>query len=111
MTFYERLRLICNEKGTTVTNMLSKLSISTGSTGNWKKGQLPKGDVLVKIADYLNVSIDYMLTGEYRSDISKDEKKLIELYRTTPERAKYKVMCDMERIIQEEIQKNIDITD
>lgn len=105
MTFYERLRLICSEKGFTVTNMLSKLGISTGSTGNWKKGQLPKGDVLIKISDYLNVSIDYMLTGEYRSDISKDEKKLIELYRTTPERAKYKVMCDMERIVQKEIKK------
>lgn len=105
MTFYERLRLICSEKGFTVTNMLSKLGISTGSTGNWKKGQLPKGDVLIKISDYLNVSIDYMLTGEYRSDINKDEKKLIELYRTTPERAKYKVMCDMERIVQKEIKK------
>lgn len=105
MDFYERLRKICRENGTTVTNMLSKLGISTGSTGNWKKGQLPKGDILIKIADYLNSSIDYILMGEYRSDISKDERKLIELYRITPERAKYKVMCDMERIVKEEIQK------
>lgn len=105
MDFYERLRRICKEKGTTVTHMLSTLGISTGSTGNWKKGQLPKGDILIKIADYLNTSIDYILLGEYRSDVSKDEKKLIELYRITPERAKYKVICDMERIVQEEIQK------
>lgn len=38
MTFYERLRNICKERGTTVTNMLSKLGIATGSTGNWKRG-------------------------------------------------------------------------
>lgn len=105
MAFYERLREICKEKGTTVTNMLSKLGISTGSTGNWKKGQLPKGDILIKIADYLDTSVDYILLGEYRSDITNDEKKLVELYRITPERAKYKVICDMERIVQEEIQK------
>lgn len=105
MMFYERLRTLCKERGTTVTNMLSKLGISTGSTGNWKKGQLPKGDILIKIADYLNTSVDYILFGEYRSDISKDERKLVELYRITPERAKYKVICDMERIVQEEIQK------
>ncbi|MDE6502543.1 MAG: helix-turn-helix domain-containing protein [Ruminococcus sp.] len=105
MDFYERLREICKEKGTTVTSMLSKLGISTGSTGNWKKGQLPKGDILIKIADYLNTSIDYILLGEYRSDVNKDERKLVELYRITPERAKYKVICDMERIVQEEIQK------
>lgn len=105
MTFYERLRAICKEKGTTVTNMLTKLGIATGSTGNWKRGSLPNGDVLIKIADYLNTSVDYILFGEYRSDISKDERKLVELYRITPERAKYKVICDMERIVQEEIQK------
>ena len=105
MNFYERLREICKEKGTTVTNMLSKLGIATGSTGNWKRGSLPNGDVLIKIAKYLDTSVDYILLGEYRSDISKDEKKLVELYRKTPERAKYKVLCDMERIVQEEIQK------
>ena len=105
MNFYERLRGICKENGTSVTSMLSRLGISTGSTGNWKKGQLPKGDILIKIADYLNTSIDYILLGEYRSDISKDEKKLVELYRLTPERAKYKVLCDMEDIVQEEIKK------
>lgn len=105
MNFYERLREICKEKGTTVTNMLTKLGIATGSTGNWKRGSLPNGDVLIKIAKYLDTSVDYILLGEYRSDISKDEKKLIELYRKTPERAKYKVLCDMERIVQEEIQK------
>lgn len=105
MNFYERLRGICKEKGTTVTNMLSKLDISTGSTGNWKKGQLPKGDILMKIADYLDTSIDYILLGEFRSDLNSDEKQLVELYRITPDRAKYKVICDMERIVQEEIRK------
>lgn len=103
--FYERLHELCKEKGTSVTNMLSSLGISTGCTGNWKKGNLPKGDVLIKIASYLNTSIDYILLGEYRSDLKNDEKKLIELYRKTPDRAKYKVLCDMERIVQEEIQK------
>lgn len=105
MNFYERLRGICKERGTTVTNMLGKLGIATGSTGNWKRGSLPNGDVLIKIADYLNTSIDYILLGEYRSDLDSDEKRLIELYRLTPERAKYKVLCDMENIVQEEIKK------
>ncbi len=105
MTFYERLRFICKEKGTTVTNMLSNLGIATGSTGNWKRGSLPNGDILMKIADYLDTSIDYILLGEFRSDLNSDEKQLVELYRITPDRAKYKVICDMERIVQEEIRK------
>lgn len=103
--FYTRLKKICQEKGTTITGMLKELNLSTGSTGNWKKGQLPKGEVLVLIADYLDTSIDYLIQGEYKSDLSEDEKKIIELYRNTPERAKYKVMCDVEKIVQEEIDR------
>ena len=103
--FYTRLKKICQEKGTKITGMLKELNLSTGSTGNWKKGQLPKGEVLVLIADYLDTSIDYLIQGEYKSDLSEDEKRIIELYRNTPERAKYKVMCDVEKIVQEEIDR------
>ena len=105
MDFYERLRALCKEKNTSVTTMLLKLGLSTGSTGNWKKGQLPKGDALAAIADYLGTSIDYIIYGEYRDDLTDDEKKVVGLYRQTPERAKYKVLCDLERIVEEEIEK------
>ena len=105
--FYERLQMLCKERNTSVTNMLNELGLSTGSTGNWKKGQLPKGDILVKIADYLNTSIDYIILGEYGYDLSDDEKTLLALYRKTPERAKYKVLCDFERITNDEIKKII----
>lgn len=53
MNFYERLNDICSQKNTTVSVLLKKLSLSTGNTGNWKKGILPKGEILLQIADYL----------------------------------------------------------
>ena len=105
MNFYERLNLLCKEKNTTVSRMLTEIGLSTGSTGNWKKGQLPKGDALAMIADYLDTSVDYIIFGEYRDNLSDDERKLVELYKSAPERAKYKVLCDFERIIELEIQK------
>ena len=105
MTFYDRLHTLCKEKNTTVSKMLNELGLSTGSTGNWKKGQLPKGDVLKKIADHLNTSIDYIVYGEFRSNLSDDEKKLLEIYSRTPERAKYKVLCDFTLIVDTEIAK------
>ena len=103
--FYDRLRELCRRQNTTVTAMLSDLGLSTGSTGNWKKGQLPKGDVLKQIADYLNTSIDYLVYGEYKLNLSDEQKYLLELYNKTPERAKYKVVCDFEGIVNAEIQK------
>lgn len=103
--FYERLQLLCRQQNTTVSNMLNDLGLSTGSTGNWKKGLLPKGDILAKIADYLGTSIDYMVFGECRAHLTEEEQHLLQLYRSVPERAKYKVVCDFERIVKEENEK------
>lgn len=85
--------------------MLKDLGLSTGSTGNWKKGLLPKGEILIKIANYLDTSIDYILFGEYRTNLKSDEEQLLALYQSTPDRAKYKVLCDFETMVNAEIEK------
>lgn len=105
MDFYERLRNICSEKNTTVTKMLHEIGLSSANTGYWKKGQLPKGDALLKISEYLNVSIDLLLIGEYTTGLNDDESKLISFYRSVPDKAKYKVLCDFEEICRIEIDK------
>ncbi len=103
--FYERLKDVCKENHVSVSAMLKDLNLSTGSTGNWKKGQLPKGEVLAQIADYLHTSIDYLIFGEYRTNLNEDQLRLLELYESAPERAKYKVLCDFENIVNLEIEK------
>ena len=65
----------------------------------------PKGDALILIAGYLETSVDYLLKGEYYDTLSGDERQLIELYRSTPDRAKYKVLCDFEDAVNKEIDK------
>ena len=109
--FYERLQRLCEAKNISVTKMLKDLGLSTGSMSNWKKGQLPKGDVLILLAQYLDTSIDYLLCGNYKTGLSDYENRLIKIYSLTPERAKYKVLCDMERIINEEIEKLLSETE
>ena len=42
---------------------------------------------------------------EYKTDLIDDEKELAELYRTTPEREKFKVLCDIDAMITEDIDK------
>ena len=92
--FYERLKNLCKDHNTTISRLLSELGYSTGSTGNWKRGQLPKGDVLAAIADYLGTSIDYLVFGNYRNDLTDDEQQLINLYRSVTDVARYKILCD-----------------
>ena len=59
--FYDRLLNLCNENSTTVTKLLKELNLSTSKGTAWKNGSIPNGDVLAKIADYFNVSTDYLL--------------------------------------------------
>lgn len=103
--FYERLKEICKKQNTSVTAMLKELKLSTSSTGYWKKGNLPNGEILAQIADYLHTSIDYLIFGEYRTNLNEEQLKLLELYEAAPERAKYKVVCDFEEIVNTEIKK------
>lgn len=85
--------------------MLREIGLSSANTGYWKKGQLPKGDALLKISEYLGVSADLLLTGDALVGFDEDETRLMELYRGVPQKARYKVLCDFEEICRRETDK------
>ena len=39
----------------------AELGLSTATATYWKKGTIPKIDALIKLSDYFNVSIDYLI--------------------------------------------------
>lgn len=60
--FIERLLKLINEKNITKSKLLSDLSLNKNSILNWQeRGTVPSADVMDSIADYFNVSIDYLL--------------------------------------------------
>lgn len=62
MSFIETVSILLNEKGISINKMLCDLNLGKGTFATWKKrGTIPKGDILQKIADYFNVSVDYLL--------------------------------------------------
>ena len=62
MNFYETIKEICNrKKNITLTEMVKALELSTSMPTNWKRGIIPNGETLIKLADYLGVSIDDLL--------------------------------------------------
>lgn len=62
MTFLENVLDLINKKGTNRNKLVSDLNLGKNSFVNWKeRGTIPSGDVVAKIADYFNVSTDYLL--------------------------------------------------
>lgn len=60
MTAFDRLKKLCDEQGISVNTLESRLGIGRNSLYSWKKN-IPKGSNLIMVADYFNVSVDYLL--------------------------------------------------
>ena len=93
--FADNLKQLRKEKGMTQTQFASEFNIATGTIAMWETGKrTPDTDTLKKIANYFDVSIDYLLDNEKNSSNDTEElpEELIILNRnaknTTPENRK-----------------------
>ena len=59
--FFERLYLLCENKGIKPNTVAKAIGVSTAIATKWKNGTTPNGETLTKIADYLDCSVDYLL--------------------------------------------------
>ena len=62
--FYEQLKKACKEKGTSVTATLKKIGVGTANGTYWKNGSVPSSDIVIQLAEFLDVSTDYLLIGK-----------------------------------------------
>lgn len=93
MNFVEKIDMLLSEKGLSRNQFLSALSLSKNSFVNWtNRGNTPNGDILIKIADFFDVSSDYLLgKTDIKKPISEDslseeEQRIVMLLRSsTPE--------------------------
>ena len=60
--FGERLKKLREEKNILSKDLASIINVEPSTITNWEKGnRSPKGDMLIRIADYFDCSIDYLL--------------------------------------------------
>lgn len=87
--FWERFYSLCLSNGKRPLQIVKELSIASGIITKWKNGTIPNGETLIKLSEYFDCSIDYLLgrTDEPTGDtyLSTDEKKLVTAYRNKPE--------------------------
>ena len=62
---YEIFEKLLKERGITAYRVARETGVTTSTLTSWKQGKyVPKMDKLRKIADYLQVSVEYLMTGE-----------------------------------------------
>lgn len=73
--FFNNLTELCHQKGISITQLALVLNISRSNVTNWKNGSVPKSDKIQKIAEYFNVSTDYLLGTEPKEKPLDEEIK------------------------------------
>lgn len=73
----ERIKLLCEKHGTTVSKLESDLGFGANVVYKWKVSD-PSSGKLNRVADYFGVTVDYLLgnTDEDANEILKDESIL-----------------------------------
>ena len=67
MLTYETIKKLCKENGVTVTKLEREIKIAKGSLCKVNTNK-PSMEKVQKIADYFNVSVDYLMGAEEKED-------------------------------------------
>ncbi len=63
--YYEHFEKLCKDNNIKASKVSKETGIPTATLSSWKKGvYTPKQDKLQLIANYFNVSVDYLMTGK-----------------------------------------------
>lgn len=97
---YDRFSQLMKRKGVTAYQIAKTTGISQTTFSDWKNGRsVPKADKMQKIADFFEVSVEYLLSGEESEqnkkpatqkgdELSEEEIDIIMQYRAASDEMK-----------------------
>ncbi len=102
---YERIKNLCDQKGITINTMEKEANVSKSTCDNLKKGSSPSIEKIYKIANYFNVTIDYITgkteTPNYGYSITEQEEFLLNSFRNTTEEGRQRIIQNVLNICDE----------
>lgn len=125
--FWENFIDLCEKAGKTPTAVVLDLGLSRGSATVWKKGGIPNDITLKKIANYFNVTVQFLLrndekvtingnvSGTYnvfgnshsqmnlKNELNTQEQELLSQFRKLSEVQKAKALIYISELNEEEI--------
>lgn len=93
MTISERMFLIIDQKKLKTIDLARKLEIKQSVISNWKKRNTnPPIEYALVICDFLRISIEELITGIPKDNLTLEEQELLESYRITDERGRRTIL-------------------
>lgn len=79
MYIVERIQTKLKEMGSNIKKLEIELNFGNGTIRRWNDNS-PSCEKIEKVANYLNVSIDWLITGKENYELNIEEQKLLEAY-------------------------------
>lgn len=112
MSIGERVHTLLEEKGKRQKELADFLGTRASTVNGWKQGnKTPSSELLLPICEFLDISIEYLLTGEERNtvkqisnnnDLSTDETDLLTYFRELSRSNQRAILVQMENTINQE---------
>ncbi len=102
MTLKDRIRVLANAKGMSLPALEAELGFGNGTIVKWDKAS-PNSEKLLKVADFFNVTVDYLL-GREPNDSEPDDDDIIFLSRNAKKLSpdQRKQLVDMAKLMFKE---------
>jgi transcriptional regulator with XRE-family HTH domain len=72
--FTEKIQILMKAEGITAKKLTENVGLSSSAISEWKKGKAkPSYEAIVKIAQYFNVSTDYLLRDDFETPVSQHD--------------------------------------
>ncbi len=114
MEIIERIYQLLDANDKTAYSLCEKLGIRTSTMSTWKTNtKNPPAKYMKTIADFLGVSLDYLMTGQdapVRKLTTPEEDELLELFRALPIKKQYEFTGELKGFLKAytESQKYLD---
>lgn len=93
MGLVANIQSLCDKNNTNFKNLERNLDLSNGTICRWDSSK-PSYDKVLRVANYFNVSIDFLITGNEKNIndyLTEDELKFVKSYSLLDEYAKTKI--------------------
>lgn len=96
----ERILKLLSDSGITAKKLTEDINISSSAISEWKKGKgKPSAEAIIKIAEYFNVSTDYILLGK---NINEIDDKILNTFHQLNEDNKDIIIGKMKELLKEQ---------
>ena len=87
----QRIQIKLKEKGLSISKLEKECNLGNGTIKRWETNK-PSIDKVEKVANFLGISIEWLITGKEAPDLTKDEQQLLINYRLCNPKGKERIL-------------------